>query len=178
MLAAQNSVQPAGTDPDAGTPKPGGRSNGAEGADPSHDLDYGVLPDLIGFNLRISYGIASQIFARVFDPIDLAPIQFAALEFILRSPGRAQTEIAEHIGTTPSVLVSPLEKMERRELITRERDAADRRRFVVNATATGAELARDARGKIVEVEEELTANLTSAERTTLLELLQRMAGRG
>lgn len=140
--------------------------------------DRGRLPDLIGFNLRICYGIAAQIFSRAFESLDLAPIQFAALEFIAATPDRAQTEIAEQIGTAPSVLVGPLEKLERRGLISRERDAADRRRFVVRATPEGEALLREARDRIDDVEAELTADLNAAEQRTLLDLLRRLAGRG
>jgi DNA-binding MarR family transcriptional regulator len=144
---------------------------------PDQPTDPGRLPDLIGFNLRICYGIAAQIFARAFEPLDLAPIQFAALEFVANTPDRAQTEIAEQIGTAPSVLVGSLEKLERRGLITRGRDAADRRRFVVRATEEGEALLAEAHGRIEEVEDELTSGLDRAERATLLGLLRRVAGR-
>jgi len=145
--------------------------------DPSPGPDHGRLPDLIGFNLRICYGAAAQIFARAFASLDLAPIQFAALEFIANTPDRAQTEIAEQIGTAPSVLVGPLEKLERRGLITRGRDAADRRRFVVRPTDEGRTLLSEAHERIEEVENELTRDLDTTERTELLRLLRRVAGR-
>ncbi len=141
------------------------------------DADQGRLPDLIGFNLRICYGIAAQIFARAFESLGLAPIQFAALEFVANTPDRAQTEIADEIGTAPSVLVGPLEKLERRGLITRRRDADDRRRFVVRTTPKGDALLADAHARIDEVEAELTSALGPAERETLLRLLRRVAGR-
>jgi DNA-binding MarR family transcriptional regulator len=146
-------------------------------SNPDARPDPGRLPDLIGFNLRICYGIAAQIFARAFDSLELAPIQFAALEFVANTPDRAQTEIAEQIGTAPSVLVGPLEKLERRGLITRGRDAADRRRFVVRATEEGETLLAEAHDRIDEVEAELTAELDPSERDTLLRLLRRVAGR-
>lgn len=142
------------------------------------DADRGVLPALIGFNLRICYGIAGQIFARAFEETELAPIQFAALEFVASTPDRAQTEIAEQIGTAPSVLVGPLEKLERRELITRTRDSSDRRRFVVRITRTGQRLLDDARKRIVDVERELTAQLDTGERDELLRLLRLIAEGG
>lgn len=153
-------------------------SDGSSGErDPDGFPDHGRLPDLIGFNLRICYGIATQIFARAFDSLDLAPIQFAALEFVANTPDRAQTEIADEIGTAPSVLVGPLEKLERRKLITRGRDDADRRRFVVRATEDGKALLVEARERIEQVEAELTRELDAAERAQLLRLLRRVAGR-
>lgn len=162
---ASNPVPILDSDRSAGGPHPGSRPH------------HGRLPDLIGFNLRICYGIAAQIFARSFEALDLAPIQFAALEFVANTPDRAQTEIADQIGTAPSVLVGPLEKLERRGLITRGRDAADRRRFVVRTTDEGEALLEEAHRRIEDVEKELTRDLDPAERTELLRLLRRVAGR-
>ena len=136
---------------------------------PDGTADPGRLPDLIGFNLRICYGTAAQIFAKAFEPLELAPIQFAALEFVANTPDRAQTEIAEQIGTAPSVLVGPLEKLERRGLITRGRDAADRRRFVVRVTDEGEALLAEAHDRIDEVEAELTQDLDQVGRASCRE---------
>ena len=66
-------------------------------------MDHGILKECIGYNLRISYALAGQLFARVFDDQELAPIQFAALEFISQNPHLSQREIAFHIGTAPTV---------------------------------------------------------------------------
>jgi DNA-binding MarR family transcriptional regulator len=140
-------------------------------------VEYGVLPDLVGFNLRIAYGLASQLFSVRFASMDLAPIQFAALEFISRTGGLSQTEIAEHVGTAPTVLVTPLERMESRGLIERGRDPADRRRAVVWITEAGKALLSSARAEITAVEDELLAPLDPWEREQLLEFLQKVARR-
>ena len=147
-------------------------------ANSAAEVDRGVLPDLIGFNLRLSYGIASQVFSRVFEAVDLAPIQFAALELISHRPLLSQTEIAKHIGTSPPVLVRPFERLEQRGLISRKRAADDRRRFLVEITEAGERLMKGARAHIAEVEDELTAPLSASERDTLLVLLQRLSDRG
>ncbi len=143
----------------------------------ARSVDYGILPECIGFNLRISYGEASQLFARVFEEGELAPIQFAALEFISRNPQLSQRELAEYIGTTPSVLVQPLERLEKRGLIFRVRSADDRRRSRIRLTGTGARLLETAREKVREVERLLTVSLSPAERETLLHLLRKMRER-
>ena len=149
----------------------------AEGITES-SVDYGVLPNCIGFNLRISYALATQLFSREVEGRDLAPIQFAALELISHNPNLSQREIARHIGTTPTVLVKPLEKLEKRALISRMRSADDRRRSRIRITPEGEALLEEARNHISSVEEKLTANLSANERSTLLNLLHKMMGRG
>ena len=140
-------------------------------------VDYGVLPDCIGFNLRISYALATQLFAREVEDRHLAPIQFAALELISHNPNLSQREIAHHIGSTPTVLVKPLEKLEKRALISRIRSADDRRRSRIRITSAGEALLADVRARIRTVEEKLTAKLSEEERQTLLGLLHKMMGR-
>ena len=136
---------------------------------------YGILERCIGYNLRISYALASQLFARVFEDQELAPIQFAALEFIAHNPHLSQRQIAAHIGTAPTVLVKPLDKLEKRGLISRLRSADDRRRARVRITPAGEGLLREARQRILSVEEQLTEKLTREERRTLLDLLRKIA---
>ncbi len=137
-------------------------------------VDHGVLEECIGYNLRISYALASQLFARAFEDQELAPIQFAALEFIARNPHLSQREIARHIGTAPTVLVKPLDKLEKRGLISRLRSTDDRRRSRVRLTPAGEELLKDARQRILGVEARLTENLSAEESRALLELLRKL----
>jgi DNA-binding MarR family transcriptional regulator len=144
----------------------------------SREVDYGVLPECIGFNLRISYALASQLFARELEDRSLAPIQFAALELIARNPDLSQREIAHHIATTPTVLVKPLEKLVAQGLLSRVRSRDDRRRARIRITAQGEELLREARRRIHTVEAQLTEKLSETERRSLLKLLHKLTDRG
>ncbi|MCH9650990.1 MAG: MarR family winged helix-turn-helix transcriptional regulator [Deltaproteobacteria bacterium] len=136
--------------------------------------NYGVLEECIGYNLRIAYAFASQLFAQDFDGQDLAPIQFAALEFIAHNPDLSQRQIAAHIGTTPTVLVKPLERLESMGLVTRTRSVEDRRRSRVRLTEEGGAFLNQARPRILQVEDRLTANLSKDEREMLLRLVRKL----
>lgn len=138
-------------------------------------MDHGILKECIGYNLRISYALAGQLFARAFEDQELAPIQFAALEFIAHNPHLSQREIAGFIGTAPTVLVKPLDKLEKRGLISRIRSTDDRRRARVRITGEGEELLAEARRRIHSVEDQLTEHLTGEERQTLLRLLKKLS---
>lgn len=142
------------------------------------EVDLGILPECIGYNLRISYAQATQLFAREVEDEALAPLQFAALELVSHNPNLSQREIAHHIGSTPTVLVKPLEKLEKRGLISRKRSTDDRRRSRIAITTKGEALLEDARQRIRTVEDKLTENLSQDERRTLLALLHKMMGRG
>ncbi len=137
--------------------------------------NLGLLQDLVGFNLRRAYNRAAQLFSRAFEGLDIAPIQFAALEFIAGNPGTCQKDIAARIDTTPPVLVVPLERLEKRGFILRIRAATDRRRLGVALTPEGEELMAEIESRIQSVDQELVAPLSKGERETLLQLLQKVS---
>lgn len=134
----------------------------------------GILPDLVGFNLRLAYYRATQLFAQAFDDLALTPIQFAALAALAAQPGLTQRELAARIGSAPSVLVAPLRELTQHGWLQRDADPADRRTQRLRLTAAGARLQTTAHERIGAVEAALLADLTLAERATLLALLQRI----
>ena len=142
----------------------------------SETLDLGLLKELVGFNLRLAYNQAAQVFAKAFDDLDLAPIQFAALELIRCNPGCSQKEIAHHIGATPPVLVAPLERLERRGWIERHRSGSDRRRSRTQLSPEGRRNIAAVERRIRGVDRDLAARLSETERARLLQLLRKLSG--
>lgn len=136
----------------------------------------GLLLDLVGFNLRIGYNRAVSLFSRSFTDVDIAPIQFAALEYVANNPGCSQKDMATDIGSSAAALVSPLERLERHGWITRHRGTQDRRRARVHLTPEGHDMLRQARARVRRVDETLTSNLTDRETEQLLRLLQKLRG--
>ncbi|MCO5203891.1 MAG: MarR family transcriptional regulator [Anaerolineae bacterium] len=138
------------------------------------ELTRSILTDQIGFNLRLAYFITSQLFNDAFTDLYITPIQFAILEVVAANPDLTQRQIAELVGTAPSVLVDPLRKLERRGLIQRERAEQDRRQHNVRLTEDGIAFQEQARVRIGQVEANLTDDLDDAEQMTLLTLLQKL----
>lgn len=143
-------------------------------SDAVHEVDFGLLEGLVGFNLRLGYNRATHLFSQAFAELDLAPIQFAALEFISRNVGCSQKAIAEHIGTAPPTLVGPLERLERRGVIDRSRGEPDRRVASVSLTPEGEDFLAAARQRVREVDDVLVEKLSGQERKTLLKLLHKI----
>lgn len=135
----------------------------------------GILPELVGFNLRLAYYRATQLFAETFADIALTPIQFAILEALAHAPGMTQRELADRIGSAPSVLVQPLRDLEQQGWLSRSADPADRRTNRLRLTPAGEQLQHNARRRIGRVEAALLAELSAAEQVTLLTLLQRIS---
>jgi MarR family transcriptional regulator, lower aerobic nicotinate degradation pathway regulator len=102
---------------------------------------------------------------------------YAALATLADHGPASQAELGRRLWIDRRDMHAVLADLERDGLVTRVRDTTDRRRNVVAVTpAAGATLARlDAR--VAEAQEALLAPLDGRERSQLLDLLERVAGR-
>lgn len=140
----------------------------------SPELSRGILSEQIGFNLRVAYNLVTLFFSEAFSELMISPIQFAILEVALNNKNLSQRELAELIGSQPSVLVKPSLDLEKRGLLERERLEDDRRQYRVYLTEAGEAVQAQARQKIQAVESKLIQSLTHEERVTLLHLLKKI----
>lgn len=139
-------------------------------------INYGVLPTLVGFNLRRTYFIATQIFAEHFRnfSINITPIQFAIIHILANNVCLTQKEISIHIGTAPSVIVKPIRDLEEQGVVTRTRDPKDRRNHQLQLTEQTQRLLDEMRQRIIEVDDALMHGLSSDERETMVMLLNKI----
>lgn len=101
----------------------------------------------------------------------LTPRQFHVLGLLHDRGPLAQTELASETDTAASVLVTQLNPLEAEGLVTRTRDARDRRRHVVVLTADGEQRLHAATAAQHEVEDDLFRSLGPSQRTELTHLL-------
>lgn len=87
----------------------------------------------------------------------------------------SQRELAEYLRLDPSQVVALVDDLQRRGLVSREPDPADRRANVVVATAEGEELFARARVAVRAAERQQHAGLSEADRARLAELLHLIA---
>lgn len=109
-------------------------------------------------------------------PGGLRPRHLIALQLLSEHGPAGQQSLAEALSLDPSNVVGLLNELEERELVTRRRDSADRRRHIVELSPLGEEQHRLANERLSQVEDHLLSGLTLEERATLYELLSRAVG--
>ncbi|WP_136706103.1 MarR family transcriptional regulator [Agromyces sp. H66] len=87
-----------------------------------------------------------------------------------------QRELAEFLRLDPSQIVALVDELESRALVRREPDPSDRRANVVVATDEGRATYASAHATVADSERAIFAALSAEERTTLMEMLRRLAG--
>jgi DNA-binding MarR family transcriptional regulator len=106
-------------------------------------------------------------------PGGLRPRHLIALKLLRDSGPASQQGLADALSLDPSNVVGLLNELEERGLITRRRDPADRRRHIVELSATGAGELCLAQARLSRVEDDLLSALSAEERATLYRLLAR-----
>jgi DNA-binding MarR family transcriptional regulator len=141
--------------------------HGAAGADrPSP-----VLPDNIGFLVRMVQLRMFREFHRMFDGSDVTPGSLAALIIIEANPGVRQVELAEVLMVKPSNIAAMVSRLDECGLVYRSVDPDDRRSVHLGLTPRGEHLLEESRSRVDALESRLLAKLSGAERKTLRYLL-------
>ncbi|RJL32190.1 MarR family winged helix-turn-helix transcriptional regulator [Bailinhaonella thermotolerans] len=129
----------------------------------------------LGFTLaRLGLAVNARMQAAM-SVTGLKPRQCLALLHLSESGAMSQLSLAKALQVDPSVLVSILNELERRELARRRREPSDRRRHIVELTERGREVVSVVERSVSEVERELFAGLSPAERVLLTDMLSRIA---
>jgi MarR family transcriptional regulator, organic hydroperoxide resistance regulator len=102
--------------------------------------------------------------------------QYGLLQPLASSDRARVNELSGQAGIAPSTASRILDVLERRELITRERDVEDRRVVEVTLTEEGRELLRDEDAWLRGRQREFFAGLPETERVLAPDLLLRLAG--
>jgi DNA-binding MarR family transcriptional regulator len=88
----------------------------------------------------------------------------------------SQRELGDLLHVNRSVMVKVVDALERRGLVVRERNPADRRSYALRITAAGARVLERAWANLDRLDRELTAELDQAERATLTGHLRVLLG--
>ncbi|MEU5407562.1 MarR family winged helix-turn-helix transcriptional regulator [Nocardia asteroides] len=102
---------------------------------------------------------------------------YAVLLGLGEQPVYTQAALAKAVRADKTRIIPVLDDLQRRGLIRREPDPADRRVNLVQLTAAGADLRDRAQADIQEQERRLLADLTAEDRNTFLRVLQTLARR-
>ena len=134
-------------------------------------------PFPVPIGLRLNQ--AARAVERAFDEALAAaggtlPVWLILLNLKIRKPGN-QRELAEAVGVREATLTHHLNAMDARGLITRTRDAANRRVQVVALTEAGEAAFLRLREAAIAFDDRLRAGLTGADLETLSALLGHLA---
>lgn len=142
----------------------------------------GRLPGLTStlvFKLGTLGTVATDRFTRALESFDLGlkPKHVGLMVALGAGAAASQQELAARMGVAPSLVVSLADHLEQLGAVQRVRDPQDRRRQVLTLTDDGRRLLDRCEAAGHELDAELAAQLTSAQRKALSETLQRLADR-
>lgn len=138
------------------------------------DIDYGLLPDLIGYHLRMAQIALFRDFAQGPGELDVTPGLFGILVIIEANPDLKQSDLARAAQLDRSTVVTVIDNLERRGLVERRAALHDRRSNAIRLTADGIALLRKLKRQVAQHEKRLLGNFSETERQQLFALLQKV----
>ena len=97
---------------------------------------------------------------------------FAVMEMLLHKGPQPVNEIGRRVELTSGAITTAVDRLESRNLVTREAHPSDRRARIVRLTATGEEQAAKIVARHKAVMDLAASALSKTERATLIELLK------
>ena len=140
----------------------------------TQDTGLGILPGLLGYQLRHANLKVVGGFAERIAPHNVTAAQFGLLVLVAANPGATQAALARAFGTDRSVMVRLIDRLEAAGLVDRRAREGDRRSNAILLTERGAALLETLKREVRAFEEGVTACLTAEETETLLALLRRI----
>lgn len=138
------------------------------------ELAFGVLPELIGYQLRQAQLAIFRDFQDTVGAHAITPGLFGVLVVIDANPGLKQTTLARAIRRDRSTVVNVIDNLETRRLVTRRQTDGDRRSNALWLTAEGKTLLGKLTRLVLAHEKRVVADLSGADRARLARLLQRI----
>jgi DNA-binding MarR family transcriptional regulator len=137
------------------------------------ELRPGVLPQLIGYRLRLAQQAVFRDFAASVG--EVSPGHAGILLLIEANPGVAQGRLAQAVRLDRSTMVGVVDALEERRLIERRR-GEDRRSNGLWLTPAGRAFLSSLKRRIDAHEDRVASRLSVAERAKLLALLAKLSG--
>ena len=140
----------------------------------SGKIALGLLPDLLGYQIRLAQIAIFRDFASALGEHDMTPGLFGILVIVEANPGLKQAELARAAHLDRSTVVSIIDKLEKRGLVKRHYVLNDRRSNALQLTDEGAQLLSQLKERVAEHEQRLAGNLTATEQAELAKLLKKI----
>lgn len=134
-------------------------------------IRLGVLPDLLGYHLRLAQIALFRDFSEALGEYAVTPGLFGVLVIIESNPDLKQSELARATQLDRSTVVTVIDNLERRKLVERRPAPNDRRSNALRLTDEGTALLRKLKRRVAEHEKRMVATMSEEERATLVTLL-------
>lgn len=141
---------------------------------PAQPINTGALEAFVGYNARRASLVVMGALDVPLAPLNLTPVTFSLLSLVADNPGITARQLCGSLGILPPNIVALLAGLVERGLITRLPHTSDKRAQSLHPTDAGAALRRQAQAVVQGSDNSSTAALSSAERTVLLTLLQKI----
>ncbi len=139
-------------------------------------LDLGILPELLGYQLRRAQLTVFQHFASTLGDQNVTPGQVGLLVLVSRNPGISQTALAKAVGVERSTLGAARDRLLQPRRVLRKPAPRDRRTYALHLSASGEKFLDDFVPRLLRHEDDVAGSLSPEERKTLIALLRRLAG--
>ena len=153
----------------------GAKGKSGPGRERGAALDHGMLPGLLGYQLRLAQLLVFRDFERHVGNLGVSPGRVGVLALIEANPGITQGELARAVGLDRSTMVPLLDGLEERGVLVRRR-GADRRTNGLWLTSSGRRMLVEVKRRIRAHEERIATGLSRAERAQLVDLLGKLQG--
>lgn len=101
--------------------------------------------------------------------------QFAVLNALVAEPGLDQRTVGERVGLDRSTIAEVISRLTRRDLLAKERDPDDGRRWLLRLTPEGLRTHKKLTVRTARMNQVFLAPLSGAEQALFLDLIQRVA---
>lgn len=130
---------------------------------------------MAGHMIRRLHQISTAIFAQRMqaEGHDLTPVQFAALDAILTTPGLDQAGVAAAIAYDRATIGGVIDRLEHKGLVVRTVSRQDRRAREVRATKAGAACFAGVLPVVTALQDDILAGLDAAERRLFVQLARK-----
>ena len=105
---------------------------------------------------------------------DLTPVQFAALDAIMNHPGIDQAGVAAKIAYDRATIGGVIDRLEKKDYVTREVSQRDRRARELRLTGPGLKIFHQALPIVTSLQDEMLSGLDHTEKTMFLRLAKKL----
>jgi DNA-binding MarR family transcriptional regulator len=130
------------------------------------------LTDLPGHYIRRLQQIAVGVFMEETQAFGVTPVQFAALNALVATPGIDQRTLAASIGFDTSTIGGVVDRLEARGWVKRQVSPEDRRARLLQVTPEGKQLLQELSASVLSTQQRILAPLPEAERQEFLRMLK------